>query len=166
MHYCLFFLFLLLMACGSSTESPNALNTDAIFQPAPKTDSISLGIPGLYEIADIDSRRGIWERIFVVIDTKKVHDSSVINKVVCEINKSPAVQRADISFFSDKKYAGYKDVLFFSKESMLPEDEYPDWRNKYYLGEFEKSTNTYTAFPAAVTNVNKKVYRLKPCENF
>ncbi|MES1182034.1 MAG: hypothetical protein ABUL44_04490, partial [Flavobacterium sp.] len=66
------------------------------------------------EVALIDSIGDYIQRIFVVISYDNANDTSVVKHTIREIKKSYQMSNTTaVSFFSEKKYANYKDVLFF-----------------------------------------------------
>jgi hypothetical protein len=117
-----------------------------------------------FEIAKIDYHGKLLQRIFVVILSENVNDTSVIRQTICELKKSyPLDNNSNISFFSDKKYADYKTELFMDGKNLLPQTEYKSWMDSYYLGEYEFKTNQYNTYPVSSTKEKQKSYRLNCC---
>ena len=115
-------------------------------------------------IANIDYLEDELIRIFVVINSALVNDTTIIRQIICELKKSyPLDNNSYISFFSDKKYANYKDELFFNERKSLPESEYRNWLDSYYLGEFEFDTLTFKTFPVSNFMDRQKTYKIKSC---
>jgi len=121
-------------------------NSEILITPNSKHDSKFNPV----EVALIDSIGDYIQRIFVVISYNDANDTSVIKHNIKEIKKSYQISNTTaVSFFSEKKYANYKDVLFFNRGHPLPEEEYEKWMEYYYLGEFNNKTNIYKSFPGS-----------------
>lgn len=114
-----------------------------------------------FEVARLDYSQHRLQRIFVVIRPGKAADTSLIRQTACTLkNHYPVDDHTNISFFSDKKYANYKDELFVVEGQ---ETEYENWQDSCYLGEFEFETTLYTAFPLSSKPGRQAVYTLKNC---
>ncbi len=110
-----------------------------------------------FEVVYLDYHRDWLQRIFVVIKPDNVYDTLIINSVICELKSLFEVDsKSNISFFSDKKYADYKDKLFTIKGHLLPKDKYDNWMNYYYLAEFDFETNNYKTFPSCRTDYKRQ----------
>jgi hypothetical protein len=117
-----------------------------------------------FEIVNIDYHGDLLQRIFVVIPPDKVNDTSIIKQTICVLTKSyPLNNKSNISFFSDKKYANYKTELFMDGKNLMPQTEYKNWLNDYYLGEYEFETKEYKTFPVSSKMDKRKTYRLNGC---
>jgi len=112
-----------------------------------------------FRVALIDSIDSKIQRVFVVIDSINIE---VIQNAICEVSQNYRLtERSNISFFTDEKYANYKDEVFFminddpfkDENNYLPIEEYENWRNEYYLAEYDLKSKELVLFPA---NVNKK----------
>lgn len=117
------------------------------------------------EVVKIDSfSSGRLQGIFIVIKSQLVFDTSFIKQTICKLKTSyPLDGKSSISFFSEKKYAGYKDDLFFNAQRSLPESEYPKWLENYYLGEFNSETSAYVTYPASYKVGKRKVFNITVC---
>lgn len=142
-------------ACvGDKTQTP----TDTSKNTAIKTTFIQ---SDLFEIAKIDYEREFLQRIFVVIHPDQVNDTALIRQIIGELKKSyPLSYKSNISFFPDKKYANYKDELFFQEKSPFPESDYQTWRDSYYIGEYDFETQTFITFPFSNFIKRRKVYKI------
>lgn len=157
-----------LTACSSNNKNnqTNDLITDSANQTVSETykpaDNPKYNIKSdLFEIANIDYHGDWLQRIFVVIQPDKVNDTAIIRQTICTLKKSyPLNNKSNISFFSDKKYANYKTVLFMDGKNLLPQTEYKNWIDSYYLGEYEFETSQYKTFPVSSKTDRQKVYRL------
>jgi hypothetical protein len=93
-----------------------------------------------FEIVKIDERN---ERLFVVIELKIIKNFKLTEEVIEQAwvfinkNKPSWSNRWNVSFFSDKKYASYKDDIKVSKGS---------WRENY-LAEYKNENNLLILFP-------------------
>lgn len=118
-----------------------------------KTDS--------FEVARLDYSQNRLQRIFVVIRPDKAADTTFIRQIIRTLrNHYPADGHTNVSFFSRKKFANYEDELFEVEGHSLPETEYENWLNLYYLGEFELETALYAIFPLTNNPERRKVFSL------
>lgn len=154
-------------ACsGNQAESTTKTGADGppltpVYTPhsAPTADLIKTDD---FEVARLDYNQNRLQRIFVVIRPGNAADTTFIGQTIRSlINHYPVDDHTGVSFFSDKKFANYKDELFVAEGHPLPETEYENWRNFYYVGEFEFKTTLYMTFPVANRPGRQKVYKLK-----
>jgi hypothetical protein len=112
------------------------------------------------EIAYYDS---ISKRYFVVIDSSIVFDKKIIKQVIRDLEENNETSlKASISFFSDYKWANYKDILFINTPIKYPIEEYSNWLNFYYQGEFDFQTREYHTFPISDSKLHKrKTFKIK-----
>jgi hypothetical protein len=102
-----------------------------------------------YQITKIDSINGSIQRLFIVIDSTKVHDFELIEEIILAVDQDYNIApKTHLSFFCDEKYADYKDELFLGDQSEFTIEDYRKWKNYYYLGEFDYETNEYLSYPA------------------
>lgn len=115
-----------------------------------------------FEVVKMDYHNHWMQRIFVVVDSRKVYDTSFIDQVICTLQQRyPLTEKSAVSFFSDKKYADYKTELFMNESGMsLSATEYKNWSYSY-LGEYEFETNEYKTFPLSDSMNKQHVYLLK-----
>ena len=100
----------------------------------------------LFTVARIDNHS---QRVFVVIDSNILNDINRIRTIIKEVNdRNKFKDDLNISFFSNKKYAGYKDE--FEDNRGIPSKEF----FLSYLGEYNKQTKIYWTYP---TSPGKKV---------
>ena len=115
-----------------------------------------------FEIAKIDFYGSWLQRIFVVISSSKVNDTIMIKQIIWSLKTIyPLNNKSRISFFSERKYANYKTELFFGKQNLLPQSEYKNWMDFYYLGEYDFETNQYLTYPESNKIINKKIFIIK-----
>lgn len=101
-----------------------------------------------FEISYLDYIGDDLQRIFIAIDTSLVYDSLEIKKVIDTIRANFKIDKnTNISFFTEIKYADYKTNLFINHGHPLPENEYYNWMNFYYLGEYYFETQIYLVYP-------------------
>jgi hypothetical protein len=100
------------------------------------------------------------QRVFIAIDKEKVNDTVMIQSIVCQIKELYNIpNKGCISFFSDIKYADYKDQLFFDENNSLiigKEEAYENWMNYHYLAEFEFKSMIYSTFSACGTDYKRQ----------
>ena len=88
-----------------------------------------------FEICRIDSSNS---RIFISIDSTNTENIQIISQILSSINKSFYFKSGlRVSFFSDCKYANYKDFLFH-EEGIQYSIFYEN-----YLAEYNKDNFTY-----------------------
>lgn len=117
-----------------------------------------------FEVTFLDFYRDKLQRVFIVIDTEDVYNDLVIKSIVCEILKSFEVHnKSNVSFFSDVKYADYKTNLFVLEGHPLSIEEYSNWRNQYYLAEFEFQTNEYITYPYCTKDFTRQKTLIIKC---
>lgn len=134
----------------SEIKTPSSSTIDTNSQIIITPNSLQDSKFNQVEVALIDSFGDFIQRIFVVISYDDANDTSLIKHNIREIKKSYQISNTSaVSFFSEKKYANYKDVLFFNRDHPFPEEEYTKWREVYYLGEFTCKSNIYKSFPAS-----------------
>lgn len=164
-------LTLFLAACSGGNEN---VQTNTISADSAKHELVdNIKAPGrdtgfiesdIFEIANLDYQGGWLQRIFVAIHPGSVNDTAMIRQAICILkNHYPLGSKSNISFFSDKKYANYKDILFMHSKSPLPQSEYKNWMESYYLGEYEFETNRYHTFPGSYKAGKQKEYTLNSC---
>ncbi len=113
-----------------------------------------------YEISKVDDSNGHIQRVFVVINSSSVYDTSQISRITFSLKSQYALDnKSNISFFSDRRYADYKDNLFDGTSPSLSMSEYKNWLDLYYLGEYSFESNQYATFPACAQPNKQKVYR-------
>lgn len=115
-----------------------------------------------YEVIRHDE---ISDRYFVVLDSNLVYNYELITQMICELSSQNDVTlNSDISFFSEIKWADYKDILFSNPDKKYPKEEYQKWLNSYYLGEFDFKNRVYRAYPVSQPESNKRKNRIiKEC---
>lgn len=102
-----------------------------------------------FEIVSLDFNKGRLQRVFAVLDTLNIYDTVLVQSIICQIQAEFDIDnRSNISFFSEKKYADYKNELFIMEGHSCPIDEYDNWRNYYYLAEYDFEISAYKTYPA------------------
>ena len=128
---------------------------DSVVRPNAKSESASA-----YEISKVDDRNGHIDRVFVVINPSSVYDTSQVRQVILSVKSRYVLDsKSSVSFFSDRRYADYKDNLFDGTSPSLSMSEYKNWLDLYYLGEYSFESNQYITFPACAQTNKQKVYR-------
>lgn len=139
MKYLIPLLFVLL-SCSSSNDQNEISQKEEIH---PELVEKQNNQQPIYEVAKVDYHGNFLQRIFVVISKDQVYNSDAIKKIICLLENEYSLDtKSNISFFSEKKYANYKDSVFtsFKEPSGISAEEkieYEKWKNDYYLGEFE-----------------------------
>jgi len=104
----------------------------------------------LFTVARIDT---INQRVFVVIDSVMIDDIDKIKTIIKQVDDSYEFQYdLNVSLFSNIKYVGYKDE--FEDKGVLSAKEF--FQN--YLGEYNRHTKTYWAYPALPTKKVKYIF--------
>jgi lipopolysaccharide export LptBFGC system permease protein LptF len=102
-----------------------------------------------FTLARIDNRS---QRVFVVIDSNIVNDIHKIRAIVKAVNDNNKFKDdLNISFFSNAKYAGFKDE--FEDNKGIPNKDF----FLSYIGEYNKKTKTYWTYPAAASKKVKYI---------
>jgi hypothetical protein len=163
----LFLVFLLFISCSSEDVSSNkSISTNK--KAVPKIN-VSNKEP-LFEVVKIDKHNDSIQRVFVVIPKEKNAELEYIENVICIIKGDYSLSsKSNVSFFSQKKYADYKDNIFISMNTpkgITPDEklEYKKWRNSYYLAEYALETGVYQTFPASGDSQKMKKYFLNECK--
>lgn len=126
-----------LISCGSNPKPSK------VFE---KIDTNNL----LFTVARIDTSN---QRVFVIIDSAIITDIDKIKTIIKQVDDSYQFQYdLNVSFFSNSKYAGYKDE--FEDKGVLSAKEF--FQN--YLGEYNRHTKTYWAYPALPTKKVKYIF--------
>lgn len=117
------------------------------------------------EVVRLEYYNRSLQRIFVVISPDAAGDILLIQQAICTFQSVYPVDNhiSNVSFFSDKKFAGYKDELFFSTDKSLPKHEYAKWLDFYYLGEFNFQAMEYVTYPASYQAGKQKRLKIKNC---
>jgi hypothetical protein len=162
----LFIAILFFAACSDRKKNIQTItDTDGIQQTQqysglPPLDNIKSDI---FKIAGIDTLENKIQRIFVVISPKNANDTSIIRQIIGVLKASyPLDNKSSISFFSEKKYANYKAVLFIDGKHLLPKTEYQNWKDNYYLGEYNLENMKYKTFPVSSRWDRQKTYSIDP----
>src|SRR5690554_5216760 len=161
-----YLIFFLLLSCSSQDIKSKRSESIKVYTELEtnieKQDS-------LFEIASIDYHNKSIQRIFVVIPTEKVNNQDYIKSVVCSLNTDyKLTSKSHISFFVEKRFAGYKENVFEGMSTiggMTSEEqvEYKKWLNTYYLSEYDCSTREYLTYPASGNSEKMKKYLIKEC---
>ena len=110
----------------------------------------TIGNP-LFTLVKIDIRA---QRVFVVIDSNTVEDLGRIRNFIEQVSKSSGFKTdLNISFFTTRNYAGYKDE-FEDRKGMVSQDYFSS-----YVGEYDKQTESYWTYPTS--QIKKKKYSFK-----
>ena len=102
------------------------------------------------QIVHVDDRN---ERVFVVTSLDKINTAAKARKVLLSLQQTLKQCRAkwgrtwSVSFFSDRKYAGYKH-----DDNMQPFVRDGSW-SRAYLGEYERVEGKLTLHPADPTRL-------------
>lgn len=121
--------------------------------------------PKNYEIALLDFYKGKLQRVFVTIDSTKIKNTELIKSIICEIKNLPQVESGtSVSFFTEKKYANYKDILFINEGHPQPIAEYENWKNYYYLAEYDFLSKAFRTYPGCEIFVKRKQNVSIDCE--
>ena len=117
------------------------------------------------EKAKISSYDVLSKRYFVIIDSSIVYDYRVISHIICELTvNNETDSNTSISFFTNQKWANYKDLIFSNIPEKHPIEEYQNWLNIYYQGEFDFKTREYNTYPVSDPKMNKrKSSSIKKC---
>ena len=111
----------------------------------PQTPSETCQGDDAANIVQIDERN---ERVFVVTSLDTINTAARARKVLLSLQKTLKQCRAtwgntwSVSFFSDRKYAGYKH-----DDNMKPFVRDGSW-SRAYLGEYERAEGKLTLHPA------------------
>lgn len=161
-----FLIFFLFLSCSTKNEK--------LIRPQNTKEKVNLETSiekpdSLYEIVKIDYQIESIQRIFIVIPTEKVNDQEHIMHIICDIKLTHELStKSHISFFTEKKYADYKENVFEGMNSlngMSSEEEvdYKKWLNTYYLSEFDCGTREYLTYPGSGNSRKMKKYLIKEC---
>lgn len=160
----------LLCACSENQQdaSPTKSISTAIHQPALEETTNDNQVDTLesenFQIAFFDFHKGALTRLFIVIPENRVNDYELISEIVCDIeNHYEVYDHTSLSFFSDMKYAGYKDDLFINESHPLEMAEYDKWMDSYYMAEFQYGSRDYQTYPVTQNMDKRKRGRIKAC---
>lgn len=161
---------ILLFSCNGiiQEESSNETTDRAIQETVSVDNDFKNKIDTLkseyFSIALLDFHRGELTRLFIVIPEDNVYNYELISQIVCEIeNHYEVFDHTNLSFFPDKRYAGYKDSLFINENHPLEMSEYEQWMDSYYMAEFQYGSRDYQTFPATQKMKKKKREKIKAC---
>jgi len=138
-----FILILLIVSCKNNDTNDQK---NSLLKQSTKLNN------SLYQIVKLDS---LNSRYFVVIDTSITKDFAKICSIVLEIEENYLNQNINnkffhVSFFSDVKYAKYKDELKLSILNIWP---------KHYLAEFNSEKGELVIYP--LIPAKQKIFKLK-----
>lgn len=174
LFYCKILIFNILFFTAVSCETAVKNNKTGsnksvknVQQRSVKTGDNTAEVISKFKVVLVDSTAGLIQRVFVVIDSNNI---SVIRNAICNIYENyQLTEKSNISFFSDEKYANYKDELFYDESRVfndenkyLPKEEYKNWLNYYYLAEYELKSKELVLFPAS--DKQKNEIQIVPCE--
>lgn len=163
--FCLSFITLILISCESKVQNNNLKDSHNSTVKISQQESVKLvndndDFNDKFKVVLIDSTNKMIQRVFVVIDSNNI---SVIRTAICKIcKKYNLTNKSNISFFTEEKYANYKDKLFNIDDKFFPKEEYEKWLNNYYLAEYESISEELTLFPTG--NREKLKINIVPCE--
>ncbi len=168
----LFIVSLAFLSCDSSINknenSSGKFEDNSIHQNIDTLENAD-NLTNDFKVVLIDSIDRRIQRVFVVIDSINIE---VMQNAICDIfGNYQLTERSNISFFTDEKYANYKDEVFFiidddpfkDENNYLPIEEYENWRNEYYLAEYDLKSKELVLFPA--NGEKKKDFGIVECEN-
>ena len=110
-----------------------------------------------FKVVSLDFQGNDLLRIFIAFDSTEITNKGLIQEAICQVKKEYKSEYANISFFTDEKYANYKHELLFEDHV---ESNY--WLNNYYLGEYDGKTSKFSTYPSA-TSLNRKTTYLVDC---
>ena len=159
---------LIFLGCTNSTQE-NKLS-DVLIEDIDETENADTTDEILYfveinnaEIVKIDKYNS---RFFLTIDKEILTDNSAINEIICDVEFwYETDSNFHISFFTQKKWANYKDELF-KENSKFSKEEYKNWMNDYYLGEFDFNKRKISTYPTAENNKNKREVYIDKCVKY
>ncbi len=156
-YFTALFTLVALHGCSDRTES----------QSSPKAiATISVPEEKLTEVVNIDYENGQVQRLFIVLTFDELMDENIFGQIVCDLEQQfPLDSNSNISVFTHSKYANYKTEIFPNIGEGLSNEEYEqyqNWVNEFYIGEFELETRTLSTYPASKTH-QKGEYRVERC---
>lgn len=153
---------ILTFVCFSCSENISMNNSESQKKEVKKVTldtitSVHTELFKQYEVVGLDTFRNQLSRIFIVMDSQFVYDTLFVNDIISEIKSlyRPHKQ-TDVSFFINKKYADYKSSLFIEEGHRLSIEEYDNWRNYYYLAEYNFESQIYITYPSCQYQCDRK----------
>ncbi|MDA7803631.1 hypothetical protein N8987_03565 [Crocinitomix sp.] len=155
---------LLCLSCADNSNEVVAIESEFI-------DTVAIEMP-LFDtlqssnfkvvLFDVNQSNELF-RVFIQTDMNQLNNKDSLYNMICELSDFYALDSsAYISFFTEQKYANYKEELFTSDS--LDQLVYEKWRNNYYVGEFEFSTREFIKYPASPNLDGRMVHMLiTPC---
>lgn len=89
-------------------------------------------IDSLYSIARVDTKS---QRVFVVLDATAATDIAIIKQVIKEVKGQYPFPKLMVSFFTDRRYAGFKTELGSA-------ERYSDFLESW-VGEYDSQSKEY-----------------------
>ncbi len=142
--------FLLLLGCSTKHDTNKK---EAIEHGAARKYKNRTTEELMYEVVREDVKGDWLQRLFVVIPGDEIHNEEVLQQIIHGIEETYNLDtNSNISFFSHKKYADYKENLFKSLGYGLSKKEkikYEEWLNEHYLGEYDCGTGVLLIYPCS-----------------
>lgn len=164
---------MLVQACGVQNEKDfpitkeiETINLDEkIDKETPSINEAERNYLGKYSVVSLDYRKEWLQRIFVVSNPENLSNQEELKTVICKIATDYIVnQTTSLSFFTEKKYANYHDLIPELNVNEGGNELYTKWRNEFYLGEFNFETMELKTYPVADDENKKRVIEMTPCE--